>query len=155
MSQNEIISKLQALHYWTFIWYNHGSLAWYVNFRFAHEPGMPGTFFLPPRVSDPNMHHETCVTHVPWCFPGSLTSGFLIIRSRGKRSQHSRYMRNPQFYVFGKRPIAVSSQKAQNREWTVSNFHRKWWHFSLAWGEARSHMTHTHTWISNHIHYQV
>ena len=23
------------------------------------------------------MHHDTCVTHVPWCMPGSLTSSFL------------------------------------------------------------------------------
>ena len=26
-------------------------------------------------VSDPGMHHSTCVTHVPWCMPGSLTRG--------------------------------------------------------------------------------
>ena len=25
-----------------------------------------------PLVSDPGMHHDTCVTHVPWCMPGSL-----------------------------------------------------------------------------------
>ena len=36
---------------------------------------MPGTFSLPPRVSDPDMHHGTCVMHVPWCMPGSLTGG--------------------------------------------------------------------------------
>ena len=28
-----------------------------------------------PLVSDPGMHHSTCVTHVPWCMPGSLTRG--------------------------------------------------------------------------------
>ena len=28
-----------------------------------------------PLVSDPSMHHGTCVTHVPWCMPGSLTRG--------------------------------------------------------------------------------
>ena len=28
-----------------------------------------------PLVSDPAMHHGTCVTHVPWCMSGSLTSG--------------------------------------------------------------------------------
>ena len=37
--------------------------------------------------------------------PWSLTSGFLWNRWRGKRSRHSRRMRNPQFYVSGKRPI--------------------------------------------------
>ena len=55
--------------------------------------------------SDPDMHHGTCVTHVPWCISGSLTGGFLWSRWRGKRSRHSRCMGNPQFYVSGKRPI--------------------------------------------------
>ena len=43
-----------------------------------------------PLVSDPGIHHGTCVTHVPWCMSGSLT------RWRGKRSRHARRMRNPQ-----------------------------------------------------------
>ena len=30
------------------------------------------------------MHHNTYVTHVPWCMPGSLTSGFFWSRRRGK-----------------------------------------------------------------------
>ena len=28
-----------------------------------------------PLVCDPGMHHGTCVTQVPWCMSGSLTSG--------------------------------------------------------------------------------
>ena len=28
-----------------------------------------------PLISDPGMHHGTCVTHVPWCMSGSLTRG--------------------------------------------------------------------------------
>ena len=28
-----------------------------------------------PLISGPDMHHGTCVTHVPWCRSGSLTSG--------------------------------------------------------------------------------
>ena len=28
-----------------------------------------------PLVSDPGMHHRTCVAHVPWCMSGSLTRG--------------------------------------------------------------------------------
>ena len=66
---------------------------------------MQGTFSPPPRNSNPDMHHGTCVTHVSWCMPGSLTSGFLWSRWRGKRSRHSRCMRNPQFCVSGKRPM--------------------------------------------------
>ena len=54
----------------------HGPLTRYVKLRIVHAPGMPGTFSPPPRVNDPDMHHGTCVTcvtHVPWCMPGSLT----------------------------------------------------------------------------------
>ena len=50
----------------------------------AHAPGMPGTFSPSPQVSDPDMHHDTCVTHVPWCMPGLLISGLLWNRRRGK-----------------------------------------------------------------------
>ena len=28
-----------------------------------------------PLISDPGIHHGTCVTHVPWCMSGSLTCG--------------------------------------------------------------------------------
>ena len=45
---------------------------------------MPGTSSPPPRVSDHDMHHGTCVTHVPWRMPGSLTSDFLWSRWWGK-----------------------------------------------------------------------
>ena len=68
---------------------------------------MPETFSTPPRVSDPDMHHGACVTHVSWCISGSLTSRFLWSRWRRKCSRHSRCMRNPQFYVSGKRPIGI------------------------------------------------
>ena len=77
-------------------------LARYVKLRVAHAPG---TFSPPSRVSDHDMQHGIGVTHVPWCMPGSLFSGFLWSRWREKRSRHSRCMRNPQFYVAGKRPI--------------------------------------------------
>ena len=79
--------------------------------------GNAGNVSPPSGVSDPDMHHVTCVTHVPWCILGSLTSGFLRSRwrgkRRGKRPRHSRRMCNSQFYVFGKRPI-------QNRYGSVS-----------------------------------
>ena len=83
----------------------NGSLTRYVILRVAHAPGMPGAFSPPPRVSDPDMHHGTCVTHMPGCMPGSLTSRFLWSRWRWERSRHSRRMRNPHFCVSGKGPI--------------------------------------------------
>ena len=51
-------------------------IARYVKTRVAHAPEMPRTSPLPLRGSDPGMHRGTCVTHVPWYMPGSLTSGF-------------------------------------------------------------------------------
>ena len=62
--------------------------------------GDAGDVFSPMRVSDPDMHDDTWVTHVSWCMPGSLTIGFLWSRYR-----HSRRLHNPQFYVSGKRPM--------------------------------------------------
>ena len=70
---------------------SHQSLVRYVKLRVVHVPGMPGTFSPPPRVSDPDMHHGTCTTHVPWCMPGSLTSGFLWCQWWGKRWSIYRY----------------------------------------------------------------
>ena len=67
---------------------------------------MPETFSLPSRVSEPDMHHGTCVTHVPWCMLGSLPSTFLWSRWQTKLFRHSRCMRNLQFYISGKRPIS-------------------------------------------------
>ena len=82
-----------------------GPLTRYVKSRLVHAPGVPRTFSPPPRVGDPDMHHGTCVTQVPWCMPGSQTSGSLWIQWRRKRSQHSHHMRNPQYYVSGKRSM--------------------------------------------------
>ena len=56
----------------------------YVKLRVAHAPGMPGTFSPSSWVSDLDMQHGTCVTHVPWCMPGSLTNDFFWSRWRGK-----------------------------------------------------------------------
>ena len=85
--------------------WTNGSLSRYVKLRDPHAPGRPGTLPPPPRASDPDMHHGTCVTHVPWCMPGSLTNDRLWRRWRGKHFRDSRRMRNPQFYVSGKRPM--------------------------------------------------
>ena len=52
-----------------------------------------------PLVSDPGMHHGTCVTHVPWCMSGSLTCG-----DGGKRSRHSRRMRTRNFAYLARGP---------------------------------------------------
>ena len=60
----------------------HGPLTRYVKLGVVHAPGMPGTFSPPPQVNDLDMHYGTCMTPVPWCMPGSLTSGCLWSRWR-------------------------------------------------------------------------
>ena len=43
---------------------SHGPLTRYLKLRVVHAPGMPGTFSLLTRLSDPDVHHGTCsVTH--------------------------------------------------------------------------------------------
>ena len=85
--------------------FHHGPLIRYAKLQGAHAPGMPGTFSPPPRVSDPDMHHGPCVTHVPWCMSGSLNSGFPHSQWRGKHFRHSQRMRNIPFFVSGNRSI--------------------------------------------------
>ena len=67
-------------------------------------------------------HH--CVTHVPWCMPGSLNNGFRLSRWRGRRSRHSWRMRNLQFCVSGKRPIAKVSGCAPYK-WKVRDVEKE------------------------------
>ena len=83
----------------------NGPLTRWVKLRVAPAPGMRGTFSPPPtsketpswrsRNASRHVHHARAVMHV----------GIANPRWRGKRSRHSRRMRNPQFYVSGKRPI--------------------------------------------------
>ena len=83
----------------------HAPLTRYTKLLFVYAPGKPGMFSPSLLGSDPDMHHGTCVTHVPWCMPGSLNNGFLWSRWRGKRSRHFRRVCNPQFFVSGKSAI--------------------------------------------------
>ena len=53
-----------------------------------------------PLVSDPSMHHITCVTK-----PAVMHVGIANPRWWGKRSRHSRRMRDPQYYQSGNRPL--------------------------------------------------
>ena len=120
--------------------FHHEPLNRYVKLRVAHVPEMmPGTFSPSPRVSDPDMHHGTCMTHVPWCMPGLLTSGFLWSQWQGKRSRHSRRKRKPQFYVSGKRPMVWHSlndilRNGLHRHFiniSISNYFSTWMKYSF------------------------
>ena len=96
---------------------------------------MPRKFSPPPRVSDSDIHHGTCVTHVPRCMPGSLTSGFLWSRWREKRFRHSRRMRSTQFCVSGKRPMNVW-MNCYTEHGVARNTSLPWrveWHQNILW----------------------
>ena len=93
------------------------SCASYPTLWVTHAPAM--MFSPPPLVSDPDIHHGTCVTHVPWCIPGSLTSDFLWSRLRGKRS---RRMRKRQFYVSGMTPMQHVQMRRNIYCWYVVAF---------------------------------
>ena len=88
-------------------------LARYVKLRVPHAPGMRGKFSPTQRVSDPDMHRGTCVTHVPWCMQGSLTSGFLWSRWRGKCAIHNltHLARGPLLWFFIINLNAVNTRK--------------------------------------------
>ena len=75
-----------------------------------------------PIVSDPGMHHGTCVTHVPWCMSGSLTCG------DGENVPAFPAHAHPQFYVSGKRPIetALIQIKAWCRAGTSHYLNQCW-----------------------------
>ena len=45
--------------------------------------GNTGNVVPPPRVSNPDIHHDVCMTHVSWCMPGSLTNGCLWSQCHG------------------------------------------------------------------------
>ena len=85
----------------------NGPLTRYVKLRVAHAPGMPERFphnrlQTKPLVSDPGMHHGTCVTRAV------MHVGSANPRWRETRSRNSRRTRKRQFCVSGKRPIDVA-----------------------------------------------
>ena len=104
----------------------NGPLTRYIILRAAHAPGMP--------VSDPDMH-------VPGCMPGSLTSRFLWSRWRGKRSWHSRRMRNPHFCVSG--PLTHHDVRDRGKftrpksRVILHPLRTEWW---IHWTKRRTHV---------------
>ena len=113
----------------------HRPIARYVKVWVAHAPGMPGTFLPPPRVSYPDMHNGKCVTHVPGCMLGSLTSGFLWNGWREKRSRHTRRTRNPQLCVSGKRPMSPGVYCWDHHGQITAHHLKKRVHLDLIYGD--------------------
>ena len=74
------LSRQRIAYKWYFFHHDHwhGPLTRYAILWFAHALEIP-------RIVDLDLHHGTCVTHVPRYMPGSLISGFLWNRWRGNR----------------------------------------------------------------------
>ena len=87
----------------------------------AHAPRMPGTFSPPQRASDPDMHHGTCVTHVPWCMPGSLTSSFHWIRRRGKTIPAFPAHAQPTILRIWQEAHGLALNRCQTIDWTIAH----------------------------------
>ena len=101
-SSNRQVSALIRRLFWHMQFHKikylyYGPLEGYVKLWVTHAPEMPGRFFPPPRVSDPDMHHGTCVI-ANWQFPLTSVAG-------KKGSWYTLRMRNPQFCIPGKTPI--------------------------------------------------
>ena len=109
----------------------NGPLARYVKMWVAHASGMPGTFSLPPtsnettswrpRHASRHVRHARAVMHV----------GLAYSQWQRKRSRHSRRMRNPRFYLSGKRPywmlLAVVRRDAKIVKTTLLSVVCSWW----------------------------
>ena len=118
---------------------------------------MPGTFSPAPLVSDPDMHHGTCVTHVLGCMPGSLTNSFLWSRWRGKRSRHSWRMCNPQFCITGKRSMERNISGFTSASWdskmaASAGRGMKLLFWSVQFGLLMDSQSVQYTWICLEIH---
>ena len=76
-----------------------------------------------PFVSDPGVHHSTCLMH----------AGIANPQWRGKGSRHSRRMRNPQFYVSDKWPTGCCTAPSWWLLIVDINCHSKCWKATAIW----------------------
>ena len=86
-----------------------------------------------PLVSDPHVRHTRAVMHV----------GIANPHWRGKRSRYSRRIRNPQFYVSGKRPFGrkVASRLGHRHskysvKYILNILRYKWFPYSYCWHQC-------------------
>ena len=73
--------------------------------RIVRAPGMPRTFSLPPTSKETTSKRSRHASRHVRDARAVMHVGIANPRWREKRSKHSRRMRNPQFYVSGKRPM--------------------------------------------------
>ena len=83
----------------------HGSLTRYIKLLVAHEPEMPGTFPPSPTSKETTSKRSRHASRHARHAHAAMHVGIVNTQCRGKYSRQSRRMRNPEFYVSGKRPM--------------------------------------------------
>ena len=93
--------------------------------RVAHAPGMPGTFSPPPTSKELASYRSRHASRHVRGARAVMHVGIDNPRWRGKRSRHSRRMRNPKFCVSGKRPMghALTTPLTTSSSLVISNNH--------------------------------
>ena len=86
----------------------HGPLISYVKSWVAHTPGMPGTFSPPPTSKETSNYRSRHASRHVSDARAVMHIGIVNPRWRGKRSRHSRRMRNSRFFVSGKRSMLIA-----------------------------------------------
>ena len=79
------------------------SITRYVKLRVVHAPDMPRTFSPPPTSKGTDSKRSRHASRQVRRARAVMDVGIASQRWRGKRSRHYRHMRNPKFYVSGKR----------------------------------------------------
>ena len=95
----------------------HGPPTRYIKLRVAHAPGMPGAFSPPPTSIETACYRPRHASRHVRRARAVMYVGIANPRWQGKLS---RRMRNPQFYVSGKRPIEIQTC---------------WWPFYRFWNQ--------------------
>ena len=84
--------------------FNHGPLPRYEKLRVAHAPGMPGTLSPAPNSTETASYRSW---HASWHVRDARAVMHVGIANPWWWGKRSRQMRNPQFCVFGKRPMIL------------------------------------------------
>ena len=113
-----------------------------------------------PLVSDPGMHHGTCVTHVSWSMSGSLTRGGgenvpgtpgacatrnFTYRARGPLLTYCQR-------IPGGKPRWILRENKNGQSWThILNFFTKWRPFCFGLDKHNITHGHLHIWANRSL----
>ena len=115
-----IVEWLVSRTYHDSVW--HGPRTRYVKLRVVHAPGMPGKFSPPPISKETASYRSRHASRHVRDARAGMYVGIANPWWRGKRSRHSRRMRNPQFYVSCK---AHEWERRTLKQWTLRKLEQR------------------------------